>query len=105
MEAAEGLQQPDEMYQLIDTRAVHYRQHPVGHFLHVPGRNLKAGVLILHKVPYILYFRQLKERFQGALCVEEDIQRLDLLPALGCKIGRIAFEYMGQVGAEPIDLV
>ena len=69
----------------------------LGHF--------EPRLLVLQKIPYVLYFRQFKEGIQRAFCIEEDVQGLDLFPALGYKIGRIAFKDMGEVGAQPIDLI
>jgi len=105
MEGAERFQEIDEMDQLVNACAVLYQQHLIRYLRHVLGRYFEAGLLRLEKVLYILYFRKLEEGIEIPPGIEKDVEGLYLLTALGCKIRRIAFKDVGEVGSQPVYLV
>ncbi len=105
METTERFQEIDEMDQLVHACAVLYHQHPVGNFRKMLGWNFKPGLLRLQKIFYIFYFGKIEEGIKIPPGVKKDIEGLYLFPAFGCKIGGVAFENMGKISAQPIDLV
>jgi len=93
------------MDELVDAGAVLYHQHFTGDLDDVLWWYFKSRLLIRQEVLYAFDLRKFEEGVEIALCVEEDIQGLDLLTALGSEIRRVALKDMGEVGSEPIDLV
>ena len=69
------------------------------------GRYFESGLLVQQEVLYVFYFREFEEGVEVAFCIEENIQGLDLLTALGCEIRRIALKNMREVCSQPIDLI
>lgn len=92
------------MEQLIYSRAALHLQHLVGDVGRVMGRNLEAGLTGLQEGFQVFDLRELEEAVQRSPDIKKDIEGLDLLSTGRYKIGRVAFEYMGHIDAQPVDI-
>ena len=93
------------MDKLVDPGAVLYHQHFIGDLDDMLRWDFESRLLVQQEVLYTFDFGKLKEGVEVTLCVEEDIQCMDLFTALGCEIRRVAFKNVREVGTQPVDLV
>jgi hypothetical protein len=68
-------------------------------------RYFEALLLVLQKIPDSFDLRQFEKRIQVTIHIEEDIEGMYPFLAFGCKVEGVALEYVGEVGAEPVDLI
>jgi len=92
------------MDELVDAGGMFDAQHFFSDLVHMVGGNLETGLLVLEEGLYILDLGQGEKGIELTLGIEKDIECPDLLSAGGGKIGRVAFEDMGKVNPQPIDL-
>src|SRR5580692_2812000 len=93
------------MDQLIDSGIIPDPEHLIGYLREMCLGHLKALPVVLQKIPDGLDLRQLEKGIQLSADVKEDIQGMYLFLAFWREIGGVAFKYVWQVGAEPVDLV
>ena len=104
LEGAQEFEELDEVNELVDAGGMFDTQHFFRDLVYVLGRDLEPGLLVLEEGFYILDLGQIEKGIQLAFGVEENIKRSDLLSAGGHKIGGVAFEDVGQVDPQPVDL-
>ncbi len=98
------LQQVQELEKLLYTAGIAHGQHLFRYTLHAGGRDAEAHAVMFYKILQIFYFGYGKEGRQLFIKAEEDVQRMFGL-LLILHFGGLAFEYVGLIGPDPINLI